>query len=64
MHGFVARQDIKKITGGTITAGTLAHLDSKGIGIKHTLVGGRIMYHIEDVIEWLKNNTILVNFDE
>ena len=61
--GFVARKDIYKLTGGLINPGTIANLDSKGIGIPNkSKIGKQVVYQIDDVISWLDKNTkILVS---
>ena len=61
---FVTRKNLCKITGGFLTPGTLAQLDSKGSGITPHKIGHKIVYKIDDVIEWLKNNTTLINFND
>lgn len=61
--GFVTRQNIGKLTGGLLNAGTMAQLDHKKLGITNRkTVGNKTVYDIEDVIVWLKNNTELINF--
>lgn len=63
-HGFVTRKGLSKLTGGFLPVGTQAQFDSKGIGIRHAKLGRQVVYKIDDVIEWLKKNTTLVNFDD
>lgn len=61
---FVTRKELCKITGGFLPPGTLAQLDTKGIGIPSHKLGQKIVYQLDDVIEWLKSNTTLINFDD
>ena len=62
--GFVCRKDIYKLTGGLIHSGTMANLDSRGIGIKNkTIIGKKVVYQINDVIEWLNANAKLRGFE-
>lgn len=62
--GFVTRKELQKLTGGLIHAKTIANLDSQGVGIKNkSVIGTKVIYEIDDVITWLKENTELINFD-
>lgn len=59
----VYRNEIDKLTGGLLLARTMTNKDSQGIGIqKRRMVGRRVVYTIDELIEWLKNNTKLINF--
>ncbi|MBQ3565180.1 MAG: hypothetical protein IJA14_03450 [Alphaproteobacteria bacterium] len=63
--GFVTRKELQKLTGGLISSRTIANLDSSGVGIKNrTVIGSKVVYKIDDVIEWLQANTKLINFDK
>ena len=63
--GLVTRSEIKELTGGFLTTQTIAILDSMGQGIPNRkLIGSKIVYSIDDVIEWLQNNTELINFEQ
>lgn len=62
---YVTRKDLKKITGGLICGKTIALLDQKGKGIQNRqILGKQVIYKIDDLINWLKNNTTLVNFED
>lgn len=62
---FVFREDIKTITGGILNHHTMAQLDSQGLGIKNRkIIGKKVAYNIDDVIQWLEENTELINFEE
>lgn len=61
---FVFREDISKITGGILNPHTMAQLDSQGGGIKNReIIGRKVAYKITDVIQWLEENTELINFE-
>ena len=52
----ITRKKLQEITGGLVTAKTLANMDSLGIGITPRLrVGAKVAYVKEDAIAWLKN---------
>lgn len=64
-RGYVTRDELKRITGGLICGRTMAVLDQKGKGIKNRqIIGRKVVYFIDDLIEWLKNNTMFENFDD
>ncbi len=51
----VARKEISKFSGGIISAGYLANLDSQGRGPSgRILVGRQIVYTVESLISWLE----------
>lgn len=51
----LTRQKIHELTGGLISAKTLANLDSEGDGIQPRFrVGGKVAYQKEAVIAFLK----------
>lgn len=51
---FIARTEIKKITGGLISPGTAANLDSKGMGIPGAFkIGKNIAYPKNNLADWL-----------
>lgn len=59
---WVTRKELKKITGGLICGGTMGRLDHEGKGVKNrTVISGRTVYHINDLVEWLKNNVEIVD---
>ena len=63
-RGYVRRDELKKITGGLVCGHTMAVLDYAGKGIENRrIIGNKVVYFIDDLISWLKNNTELINFD-
>lgn len=63
--GFVSRQEIGRLTGGLLNAGTMAQLDHKKLGIMNRKrIGNKTIYSIDDVITWLSVNTELINFND
>ncbi|MCR4555194.1 MAG: hypothetical protein K5766_00065 [Alphaproteobacteria bacterium] len=64
-YGVIFRKDISKITGGILNPHTMAQLDSRGFGIKNKkIIGRKVAYKIDDVIQWLEENTELIGFEE
>ena len=58
----VARAEVKKFTGGGISAKTLANADSEGTGPEgRFLIGRRVCYPISSLINWLRRNTKTIN---
>jgi hypothetical protein len=52
----LTRQKINELTGGLISAKTLANLDSENDGIRPRLrIGGKVAYPREAVVAFLKN---------
>jgi len=52
---YVARNKIGEFTGGMVTPGTMAVLDSKGEGPEEKfLINRKICYSVASVIEWLE----------
>lgn len=52
----VARSKVGEFTGGIYAPRTLANLDSKGTGPRdRVMVGGKIAYPIDAMIEFLEN---------
>jgi hypothetical protein len=52
----VTRTAIWKFTGGTISRGTMANLDSLGKGPTSSFkMNGKVCYHTSDLCDWLKN---------
>lgn len=52
---YVARDQVKKFTGGIINPRTLANLDSKGEGPRDRVrVGRKIAYPVDKFIQWLE----------
>ncbi|MGM0641828.1 MAG: hypothetical protein ACQESN_10440 [Thermotogota bacterium] len=53
--GYVLRRDLKKMTGGILQPGTMANLDSQGLGIGGKVQFGKyIGYKVENVIEFME----------
>lgn len=51
---FVARERIYDFTGGLITPGRIANLDSQGEGPANRFrVGRKVVYPVADLVEWL-----------
>lgn len=64
-RGYITRSELKKITGGLICGRTMALLDQSGNGVRERqIIGRKVVYLIDDLIDWLKNNVELVNFDD
>ena len=61
---FVFRSEINKLTGGILLPQTMACLDARGERVSRKYMRRQVIYDINDVISWLKNNTTLINFDE
>lgn len=63
-NDYVTRKDLKKITGGLLCGRTMEKLDHAEKGIRaRVIVAGRTVYHIDDLIAWLKANVRFVNFE-
>lgn len=63
--GYVTRKELQKLTGGSFTISTLSQLDYEGRGIANRkIVGATTVYEIDDVIQWLEENTELIGFGE
>jgi len=57
----VARQEIKKFSGGSMSEKYLANLDSQGLGPKGRIkIGRRVVYSVASLIEWLENRSQIV----
>ncbi|MDR2781231.1 MAG: hypothetical protein LBB21_02105 [Holosporaceae bacterium] len=55
---YIKRSQLYDLTGGIITAKTMAIFDCKGVGINERIVIGReTAYSTDAVIKWLENNT-------
>ena len=58
----VVRKEISKFSGGIISAGYLANLDSQGQGPSgRILVGRQVVYPVESLIRWLEGRSQAVN---
>ena len=59
---YVARQEIKKFSGGIITPKTLANLDCKGVGPEGRFrVGRKVVYHVDLFIKWFDGRATNIN---
>jgi hypothetical protein len=55
---YICRKQLRDVTGGIISGNTMTKFDSLGKGIEpRKIVGKRTVYHIDDLIRWLENNT-------
>lgn len=51
---FVAREQLKEFSGGSVSPGSAANLDSQGLGPKDAFkIGRKVCYPLESLIEWL-----------
>jgi len=56
--GIVARQEIKRFTGGVLSEKYLANLDCQGIGPENRFkIGGKIAYPVDSLITWLEKRS-------
>lgn len=63
--GLVPRREINIITGGLLIPTTMSNRDSHGTGIAgRKVIRHRVVYPIEDLINWIDVNTIWINFDD
>ena len=54
----VARHKIEEFSGGTLSRGYMANLDSAGLGPRGKItVGGRVAYDVELLVEWMRQRT-------
>jgi len=53
----VSRNKIAAFTGGLITPGRIANLDSEGKGPEAFKVGRKVCYPVQPLIEWLSNRS-------
>ena len=52
---YVARPEIARFTGGLMQAGTMANLDSKGMGPEGKIrVGRKVAYEVHSLVAWLE----------
>lgn len=58
----VARSEVKTFTGGLLSAGTLANLDSQGRGPAERILLGsrRVGYPVSALVAWLRERMTLV----
>ena len=56
---YVARHEVKAFTGGIISGGYLANLDSQGLGPQGRIkVGGKTAYPVDSFIMWLEARAV------
>ena len=63
---YILKKELELYTGGVITQYTFQNLSSKEATNfpKSFVIGHKVAYKIDDVIQWLEDNTQLVNFEE
>jgi len=49
----IPRKAVPALLGGLISRGYLQNLDSKGLGPKRAVIGRRVAYFKDDLIQWL-----------
>lgn len=54
---FIGRSEIEKFFPGVIARGTLANLNSKGLGPRYIKRGRKVFYYRDDFIEWLRRSS-------
>jgi hypothetical protein len=57
----VARSEIASMTGGVLHPRTMANLDAKGDGPGKLIVGGRVCYEVDKLVDWLEKRTRCVD---
>jgi hypothetical protein len=56
--GWVSREKVSEFTGGALSSGRLANLDSIGEGPPGRMkVGRKIVYPVDDLVAWLEERT-------
>lgn len=54
----VARREVPRFTGGSMSAGHLANEDSRGTGPRNRFrIGKVVAYPVVDLVEWLEQKT-------
>ena len=63
---YIFKKELESYTGGVITQYTFTNLANKGITNlpKSFVIGHKVAYNITDIIQWLEENTELINFEE
>lgn len=51
----VARSEIGRFTGGAMTPGYLANLDSAKIGPPRLRIGRKVVYPVRSLVEWMES---------
>lgn len=58
---YVAREEVKRFSGGILHPKTMANHDSNGSGPEVRLrVGRKVMYETKSLISWMENRTKVV----
>jgi len=50
----VARSEVGAMTGGVLHPRTMANLDAKGQGPGKIVVGGRVCYDVDKLVDWME----------
>lgn len=59
---FVARQEIKKFSGGIMSVKYIANLDSQGLGPRGRIkIGRKVAYPVDALVEWLESRSTAEN---
>jgi len=59
---FVAREEVKRFTGGIINPKTIANMDSQGKGPEGRIrIGRKIAYPVDLFVEWLEQRSEVVS---
>lgn len=53
----VSRNQVRQFTGGMLSPGTMANMDSRGEGPERINIGRKVGYPIKPFIHWLKSRT-------
>lgn len=63
---YIFKKELESYTGGVITQYTFTNLANKGATNlpESFVIGHKVAYKIDDVIQWLKKNAELINFEE
>ncbi len=57
----IGRSKVEKYFPGVVSSGTLANLNSKGLGPKFIKRGRKIFYLRDDILRWLMEEAIPLN---
>jgi len=57
----VARSEVSSMTGGVLHPRTMANLDAKGEGPGKLIVGGRVCYDVDKLVDWMEKRTLVVD---
>lgn len=55
--GIVSRSEIGKFTGGILSPGTMANVDSMGLGPERMTIGRKVAYPVDSLVQWLIGRT-------